>query len=231
MVCSDLEQREELTRAADLHSQRVYAYIITTVKMKDGRFNQTGSAPNFQGGRITLCTCKHKDRATFHPSNHPVDPWKNVWVAGLTSKTGAPSRGLVFLMSVQESFDNFRDLWAHLPARCRRAKSASHSTIGDLYEPRGGTNVMDSHDPRNYELPEKDHVHARNGNLIGWHHDIKRWGRRGKSHRLLLGRAEQSYAWEAPRFVLRPGSMRATAHHRVYESLDVFIGCLDEYRP
>jgi len=42
----------------------VYGYVLTTVKGDgSGGFVQTGSAPNFQGGLITLCTCKHWMRA------------------------------------------------------------------------------------------------------------------------------------------------------------------------
>jgi len=56
----------------------VYAYIVTTIKTTtDYQLIQEGSAPNFDGERITLCTCKHKDRATFRPLNDQDDPWKN----------------------------------------------------------------------------------------------------------------------------------------------------------
>ena len=66
---------------ADLRDEPLYAYIVTSIKTTpDLLLQQTGSAPNFQGGRITLCTCKHKDRATYHLSKYLDDPWKNVWV-------------------------------------------------------------------------------------------------------------------------------------------------------
>lgn len=47
----------------ELRARAIYVYVITTVGNKGGQFVQMGSAPNFQGGCITLCTCKHKDRA------------------------------------------------------------------------------------------------------------------------------------------------------------------------
>src|SRR6266550_5942511 len=82
---------------ATLREQPVYAYIVTTIKTTpDFQLCQTGSGPNFDGGRITLCTCKHKDRATFDPLKDQPDPWKNVWVAGLTSKSEYPSRSLAY---------------------------------------------------------------------------------------------------------------------------------------
>lgn len=67
-----------------LRQQPVYAYIVTTIKTTQPGFQlqQTGSAPNFDGGRITLCTCKHKDRATFQPMRGEPDPWKMFgWLA------------------------------------------------------------------------------------------------------------------------------------------------------
>jgi len=101
-----------------LREQPVYAYIVTTIKTTNYQLVQNGSAPNFDGRRITLCTCKHKDRATFRPVKDQDDPWKNVWVAGLTSKTADPSRSLAYLMCVERSFLNQRELWRYLPNDC-----------------------------------------------------------------------------------------------------------------
>src|SRR6266498_5367190 len=43
---------------AKLRGQPVYAYIVTTIKTTtDYQLIQEGSAPNFDGERITLCTC------------------------------------------------------------------------------------------------------------------------------------------------------------------------------
>ena len=73
-----------------LQQSPVYAYILTSVKVRQGQFVQDGSGPNFQGGYISLCTCKHKDRASAPPRDcrgiaNPDDPWEGVWVAGLCS--------------------------------------------------------------------------------------------------------------------------------------------------
>src|SRR5437016_5075299 len=88
---------------ATLRGQPVYAYIVTSITTTtDYQLVQEGNGPNFDGGRITLCTCKHKDRATFHSSKDRHDPWKNVWVAGLTSRSADPSRSLAYLMCVEQ---------------------------------------------------------------------------------------------------------------------------------
>jgi hypothetical protein len=210
----------------------VYAYIVTTIETTTGyQLIQKGSAPNFDGGRITLCTCKHKDRATFHPSNDQSDPWKNVWVAGLTSKTEDPSRSLAYLMCVECSFLNQRELWRSLPFRCRQTKSASKSKLGDLFEPKAAAK-NDPYDPANYYYPAVGrHSHAREDNPKQWHNDIKRWGRHSRPHRLLLGRTAQSYQWLNVKMILKLNVIGASAHHAMYPSLRDFIKDLQEFDP
>jgi len=75
---------ESLLEKVDSDGDLVYSYIIATIKLRDSRFVRTGSAPNFQGGRITLCTCKHFMR-TFLDK----DAWVGKWIAGFT---GADAR-------------------------------------------------------------------------------------------------------------------------------------------
>src|SRR2546426_12367289 len=155
---------------ATLREQPVYAYIVTTIKTTpDFQLCQTGSGPNFDGGRITLCTCKHKDRATFHRSSDPNDPWKNVWVAGLSSKSEDPSRSLAYLMCVERSFLSQLELWRFLPGGCRRAKSASKSELGDLFEPKAAA-VNDPYNPAHYYCPPfGGHVHSSKDWPNQWH--------------------------------------------------------------
>ena len=45
---------------------RTHSYVLSSVKLdhETTTFEQHGSAPNFQGGVLTLCTCKHQMRAT-----------------------------------------------------------------------------------------------------------------------------------------------------------------------
>jgi hypothetical protein len=209
-----------------LREQPVYAYIVTTIKTAtDYQLVQFGSAPNFDGRRITLCTCKHKDRATFRPVKDQDDPWKNVWVAGLTSKTANPSRSLAYLMCVERSFLNQLELWRYLPSDCRRAKSASKSKRGDLFEPKAAA-ANAPHNPTNYYSPIYEHVHS-----TTWHHDVMRWGRQSKEHRLLLGKATQSYRWMNVKMILNPNAIGVSAHHRIYDSLNEFIADLQEFAP
>jgi len=217
----------------ELRQQPVYAYIVTTIKTTRPYFQlqQTGSAPNFDGGRITLCTCKHKDRATFQPGNDEADPWKNVWVAGLTSKSEDPSRSLAYLMCVERSFLSQVDLWRALPSHSRQAKSASKFVRGDLFEPKAAAN-NDPYNPAHYHAPTVGgHMHSTPRHPHAWHHDVTRWGRWSKPHRLLLGQATQSFRWMNVKMVLKPDAMGVSAHHRVYASLNEFVANLQEFDP
>lgn len=51
----------------------VHSYVVRSVKLNRAtkHFAQKGSAPNFQAGYITLCTCKHQMRAT-----QPAESWR-----------------------------------------------------------------------------------------------------------------------------------------------------------
>jgi hypothetical protein len=218
---------------SNLRDRPVYVYIVTTIKTisPDYELHQTGNAPNFAGGRITLCTCKHKDRATFWPSSDTNDPWKNVWVAGLTSKTEDPSRALAYLMYVEHSFQNQLDLWRALPNRCRQAKCASRSGIGDLYEPKSWA-VNDPHDPSNYYRPPIGrHVHSSNDDPDKWHEDIQHWGKGSRSHRLLLGQNAHSYRWAGVKIILKLDAIGASAHHAMYDTLEEFVDDLQGFDP
>jgi hypothetical protein len=195
----------------------VYAYVVTTIKTTPPGFQlqQTGSAPNFEGGRITLCTCKHKDRATFQPSSDPHDPWKDVWVAGLTRKTEDPSRSLAYLMCVERSFLSQVELWRALPVSCRGAKSASNSELGDLFEPKAAAST-NPYNPAHYHAPAVGgHVHSTDKHPSTWRRDVMRWGRWSRPHRLLLGKATQSYRWMNVKMVLKLDAMGVSAHHRM----------------
>ncbi len=226
---ASLSALKKLTRS--LCEKPVYAYIVTTIKTHPNfQLQQEGSAPNFDGGRITLCTCKHKDRATFCPVKKQKDPWQNVWVAGLTSKKGNRPRSLVYLMCVERSFSTQRELWEELNPKCRRAKSASKFKHGDLYEPKASAkNAL--HNPADYCSPIRGHSHSSKEEPNKWHEDIKRWGKHSKPHPLLLGQMSQSYRWTKVKIILKENAIGTTAHHKMYKSLNEFIENLQEFNP
>lgn len=218
-----------LRRSVPMHlrAQPVYSYVVTTIQTLPGsHLQQTGSAPNFAGARITLCTCKHKDRATFCPSGDYAKPWNDVWVAGLTRISSNPPWAVAYLMLVEEVFPDHYTIWSHLSRSCRNAKSASASPIGDIYEPKLGASA-NPHSPANYKTPVIGHVHAQPKDPLYWHGDIEMWTSKtqphGRSHHLLLGDPEWSYQWLRARMRLQPSAMGKTAHHKIFPSLTDFI--------
>lgn len=91
---------EKLKSLLEQHpSETVYMYVIESIQQDNsGSYWQTGCAPNFQGGAITLCTCKHWMR-TFKP----VEDWKQgVWIAGFAGLTHTAQQSLVYLTRVGE---------------------------------------------------------------------------------------------------------------------------------
>jgi hypothetical protein len=177
---------------------------------EDGSFAQYGNSPNFQGGVITLCACKHRMRTAAHLRNDA-----DVWVAGITS-SGLPSvhgrRYLFYLMLIHQRADSQAEMWERLPREARQAKSASKHRLGDVYEPRraglsgDGRFMVD-----NYRQPCKEHVH-RDGNH--WHLDVNYPGNRRPV--LLTGDPERSYLWTRPSIWLEerhplPRNPRASA--------------------
>lgn len=168
----------------------VYAYVLTTIKSENGQFFQWGCAPNFQGGLITLCTCKH-----FMRTWRDTFDWKGVWIAGLTSINlmGDNRNYLFYLIKVAESFPSLKAIWEHLSEAVRSTKNARINPLGDIYEPKQDT--RDEFDYSYYYPPVKSHVHEVKNQ---WREDIGYNDKYGKRPALLVGGLEYSFLWSLP---------------------------------
>lgn len=175
----------------------VYCYVLTTVKDADGIFTQVGTAPNFQGGLVTLCTCKGQMRA-----GRDADVWEagDIWIAGVTGAEAGPTGAghLFYLMRVERAFASHRDLWTWLSAHApdaAKAKAADKNPLGDVYRPRdpGG----DPYDPRAYVPPRRDHRHRASGEWLKDVNYVSTYGRRRPA--LLVGDPRNSFLWSEPR--------------------------------
>jgi hypothetical protein len=167
----------------------VYSYIIASMRNHNGQFVQTGCGPNFEGGVITLCTCKHRMRSFLNP-----DQWNGIWIAGFTSlPTGDGKNFLIYLMRVAHAFASQRDLWfsTAIPAAVKQVKAAHRNRLGDLYQPRG--KEIAPWDPHGYVPPCPNHRHAE-----GWATDINYEGVGARHAALLVGDPHQSYLWNRP---------------------------------
>ena len=180
------------SRLADIEFQEatVYCYVIATIQFDGGEFLQTGSAPNFQGDLITLCTCKH-----FMRSFLDAPDWRGKWVAGFTGvKAGTGRNALVYMMRVAHAFESHRDLWhsGALKSAAREAKAADRDRFGDVYRPT--IEQGDPFEPANYEKPVPNHVHAGGA----WREDIAYVTRAGRRPSLLVGQIGLSFLWSKP---------------------------------
>jgi hypothetical protein len=175
---------------AGIEGKSVYGYIIRTIALNNGEFHQHGCGPNWEGGLITLCTCKAYMR-TYHDCTN----WPGHWIAGFSGCKATPeSNALVYLMLVGQAYESFTDIWMALPPEVRFAKAAHISTHGDLYEPITECMVAPNGRfiPANYKPPLPDHSHVRS-----WHKDIGSVYR-GKRPSLVVGHPSRSYLWKQP---------------------------------
>src|ERR1700731_2370054 len=92
----------------------VFSYKLTTLKKSGNALIQKGNAPNYQGNRITLCTCMH-----WHRTWPRIK--KGTWVAGFN---GNPDNELFYLMKIGAIADNFAELWTSGLLPDVKAKSA-----------------------------------------------------------------------------------------------------------
>ena len=176
--------------------QPACSYIVRSVRFdrSDNTFEQRGSAPNFEGGCLTLCTCKHQMR-----TSRDVSEWQDTWLAGFTSRCIHQKRHwLFYLTRISSAFESHADLWDALPAEVRDAKSAQDHFLGDVFVPREELVEDNRFSPRRYFAPSR-HSHRKNKCDSGWHNDInyKHSSRYGWPS-LLVGDPEQTYLWQKP---------------------------------
>jgi hypothetical protein len=190
-----------LKRAVSQGVATVYCYVIETVKNNNGYFRQKGCGPNWQGGLITLCTCKHYMR-TFKNS----EDWKGIWIAGFTSindgssgKDGSNRKNaLVYLMKVKDAFESHHDLWYALSVKARMAKDANKkgNIHGDVFHPKGKLKDSDKYAYSLYRDPCDLHDHSEKN---GWHKDVKYFSNHTRRHAsLLVGDKNNSFLWTQP---------------------------------
>lgn len=185
----------DLRRRVGSETGDVYCYVISTIARREERFVQYGTAPNMQGGLVTLCTCKHMMR-TFRT----IEDWPDTWIAGFTDvAAGNGHNALVYLMRVGHAFASHRDLWASpaIAMVTKRAKAADVHRFGDLFTPIGSLDKP--YDPRSYRRPTPEHDHAHGNN---WHGDVSYFDRNNRPAALLVGDPARSFLWDRPRLAI-----------------------------
>ncbi|MEQ8790838.1 MAG: hypothetical protein RIC55_31365 [Pirellulaceae bacterium] len=176
---------------------RAYSYVLSTVGIDHDSttFEQRGSAPNFQGGVMTLCTCKHQMRAT-----QTAEDWEGVWVAGFTSRTIHDGRHwLFYLAKIDSAYESHADLWRATTARTRNAKSAVANFLGDIFRPKSPSLTGPARfSPSRYVTPSA-HAHRQHRGDRGWRNDIDyRHAEKYRHPPLLVADPKMTFIWDEP---------------------------------
>ena len=204
-----------LKRKIHIEQADVFCYVVATIKNRNGQLFQTGSAPNFQGDLVSLCTCKHLMRTAMDP-----EEWVGKWIAGFSSlAAGNRANVLVYLMKVGFSFNSQQSLWLsdEIAEEAKQAKLANTSQFGDIYQPKN--QISDPFSFQSYLYPVENHVHCENNN---WQKDINYEGYKGRGAALLIGDPSYSFLWNKP-MIFRKGTLG-----RGYNKKDNLQALLDE---
>ena len=222
--------KSELLRLIRDPDTPAYSYIVTTVKIVNAcgadedskRFEQFGSGPNFQGDRLTLCTCKHQMRAS-----RSANDWQNVWVAGFTSRSSFGGKHwLVYLAQIQRGYESHCSLWNSLTKETRHSKAADENYLGDVFKPKdsnvsGRSQFLPSH----YVVPEV-HVHRQKPGHRGWRNDISyRHSKRFGDPALLVAKPRKTFLWDKPLIHFAENHCR---NYRKWQSVEELLGLLCE---
>jgi len=201
-------------------NESLYYYIVRTLDYQEKQILQKGSAPNFQGGIISLCTCKHWMRTFSNILNQ-----ESVWIAGLTSINLIPKNRynfLFYLMRVEKGFrfKSHQEAWHNIPKEIRSKKIASRHLFGDLFKPK--PQIVDEFDAESYFEPVEGHPHQKltKEGIPIWHKDIQQYY--DKPYVLLFGNPEFSFLWnKEPRFYY--SSEKKLTQGQRYSSIGDFI--------
>lgn len=193
-----LDRLADSVNSEDL-SAPIYYYVMTSIRKCGNTLQHYGSGPNWQGGIITLCTCKHFMRALHRPED-----WRGLWVAGFSGIDVGDGRNfLIYLMRVGGAFESHWDLWRSLPAQVRSAKAADTNPLGDVYRPIGGDIREDPFNICRYHQPHQSHSHK-----YDWPRDIK-YQKNDDRRRaaLLVGDGQYSFIWDKCKIIFDPDNI------------------------
>jgi hypothetical protein len=125
----------DLQNAGD---EELYLYTQHEIFCESAVIKQTRTTPNWEGGVVTFCNCKHLMRT------YTKETWRGIWIAGLCPRD-CVNNTFLFVGRIEHSFDGNYTLGQWLaknhPA-ARRAKLAHKNPRGDVYDPQYGYSVV-----------------------------------------------------------------------------------------
>lgn len=183
----------------------------------DNTFIQAGCGPNFEGGLISQCTCRHDIRAKWYT----LTGWRSKWLAGFTGygKNRCGDSYLFYLMKIDTTFSSFKQLYDEYQRRDRnliKVKRADKNPFGDLYYPKKEV-IGNEYDITYYEGLHRDHSHKkikRRLKDINYPEFTKKYLKNVTDQHasLLLGDVEHSFLWKTP--MIRYKRRHAPRHHK-----------------
>lgn len=221
----NLGSEELLTRVSPRETGCFYKLSTVLPSEDSTEFRHIGSGPNFQGGLISQCTCRHDIRAKWYS----LKEWKSKWIAGITSKTNLGASYLFYLIKVQKTFSSYKslfDYYTQIDPQIIEAKSAEVNRLGDLYIPN--EHITDLYDLDNYRYhPEHSHRDEKNRlKDINYPKYTQHYMKSGTSKHatLLLGDPNHSYLWSKPLMKFRKDNApRSGKYDSLTEFLQLFI--------
>lgn len=196
-------------------SGAVYSYVATSATFQGDDLVQKGSGLNFEGGRLTLCMCKHSMRT--YPGVRT-----GAWIAVFASGAGSQPHRLFALMKIGETFNSHAQLWNALAPEVRSKKSAKANRFGDVYKPKPDAG-RDELARGNYQPLHRNHPHHGEEQIQRKDVSYRNW-RTGEIAKLLLGDARHSYLWMQPHVAFKGRHPRT----KRWESLAEFLEELQE---
>ncbi len=146
---------------------------------------------NFQGGRLTLCTCKHKLRA-----ERPAEQWDGWWIAGFANCSGRI--WLFYVAKVECGYSSAREIWNALNQKEQEAKNARFNKHGDIFEPLTDLE-KDEFDSDSYHSPLIGHRHRQNFRDEKWRIDIEYYDEKCGRHSAHLSATPfKTFIWRSP---------------------------------
>jgi Nucleotide modification associated domain 2 len=206
---------------------KAYSYVVRTVRLDHDTttFEQHGSAPNFQGDVLTLCTCKHQMRAS-----QAAEDWRGVWLAGVTSRTIYDGKHwLFYLAKIESAYELHCDLWTGMKARSRNAKAAHVHFLGDVFKPKPPTPTSVARfSPSRYVSP-LHHAHRwqdEDGWHNDWHNDIDYHLAHKYGHPpLLVADPRRTFIWNEPMIHFAEDHCR---NYLKWDSVQELMRCFEE---
>lgn len=128
-----LNDPDGLLEALDADQVReCYFYTSHQIYYEDGLIRQTRSSPNWEGGMVTYCTCKHLMRSVSR------DTWEDTWIATVGPRE-CENNCLVCVGRIWRSFPSNFTLSGCLRSypEIFKVKMADTNPRGDLYTPKG----------------------------------------------------------------------------------------------